>query len=474
MKIGLVLCGGGAKGAYQVGCWKALKEVGMDKFAVVSGTSVGALNGPLIATGDYQRAVKIWMELTEGHILLSTEARKRFVKFVFGVMLIIGTLFYHIWVLVHTALLLAPGLLISGTILWFVFFDTLRMKHLSSGPLEIWLLTPVVFVGLPFIWYVTYLFIKNNTPPFGFTFVRTFIRKLAVLLGRWLPIGVNYPLLNLIKSNLNTQQLRESEVTLYCTVSVATEYRDPYQLQWFETYKSSERRRRYREWIEMFSRQFPGQLGPRSLSFLSLLDLEPSPHYEVVRGAIQKAVSGWIPLAIDVTALESDEEIFSSIVQSANLPLVFERGTWLGKVAVDGGISDNAPILPALHAGCTLVIVIYLNHLMRPTLEQISDDLRARYKWELCRELSAEQAAEAYEVFRQEGTQPELPFDMNDTQFLFVVPSKPLGRATAFRGGNRASSLIDLGYKDMKAALAAHSYPQSLKRSGETTLTSGA
>ena len=31
MAIGLVLDGGGAKGAYQIGVWKALRETGLDK-----------------------------------------------------------------------------------------------------------------------------------------------------------------------------------------------------------------------------------------------------------------------------------------------------------------------------------------------------------------------------------------------------------------------------------------------------------
>ena len=46
-EYGLVLEGGGAKGAYQIGAWKALKEAGV-KIKGVSGTSVGALNGALI------------------------------------------------------------------------------------------------------------------------------------------------------------------------------------------------------------------------------------------------------------------------------------------------------------------------------------------------------------------------------------------------------------------------------------------
>ena len=35
MKIGLVLAGGGARGAYQIGVWKGLKEIGIDKYISV-------------------------------------------------------------------------------------------------------------------------------------------------------------------------------------------------------------------------------------------------------------------------------------------------------------------------------------------------------------------------------------------------------------------------------------------------------
>lgn len=51
MKVGLVLSGGGAKGAYQVGVLKALKELKIDIHAV-SGASIGALNGAILASAD--------------------------------------------------------------------------------------------------------------------------------------------------------------------------------------------------------------------------------------------------------------------------------------------------------------------------------------------------------------------------------------------------------------------------------------
>ena len=46
MEYGLVLAGGGVRGAYQIGVWKALKELKI-KVSAVSGVSIGAVNGAL-------------------------------------------------------------------------------------------------------------------------------------------------------------------------------------------------------------------------------------------------------------------------------------------------------------------------------------------------------------------------------------------------------------------------------------------
>lgn len=67
-EYGLVLEGGGAKGAYQIGAWKALKEAGV-KIKGVSGTSVGALNGALICMDDLERAENLWANITYSQII---------------------------------------------------------------------------------------------------------------------------------------------------------------------------------------------------------------------------------------------------------------------------------------------------------------------------------------------------------------------------------------------------------------------
>ncbi|AOR24807.1 patatin-like phospholipase family protein [Clostridium taeniosporum] len=70
MKIGLVLSGGGARGAYQIGVWKALKELRIDRYIeVVSGTSIGALNAILFCQGDIEKAIEAWLNISKEKVL---------------------------------------------------------------------------------------------------------------------------------------------------------------------------------------------------------------------------------------------------------------------------------------------------------------------------------------------------------------------------------------------------------------------
>lgn len=62
--FGLVFAGGGGKGAYEIGVWKALRLLHMDRWIkVVSGASVGALNAALFAWDDYDKAEEIWRDI---------------------------------------------------------------------------------------------------------------------------------------------------------------------------------------------------------------------------------------------------------------------------------------------------------------------------------------------------------------------------------------------------------------------------
>ena len=71
----LVLSGGGARGAYEIGVWKALTDLNI-KISGVYGTSVGSINGPGIIMNDYKKVRDLWFKisyLTVMNISPSTE-----------------------------------------------------------------------------------------------------------------------------------------------------------------------------------------------------------------------------------------------------------------------------------------------------------------------------------------------------------------------------------------------------------------
>lgn len=62
MKRALVLSGGGARGAYQVGVWKALRDLNI-KYDIITGTSVGALNGALMVQDSFDLVQDFWHDI---------------------------------------------------------------------------------------------------------------------------------------------------------------------------------------------------------------------------------------------------------------------------------------------------------------------------------------------------------------------------------------------------------------------------
>ena len=58
----LVLAGGGARGSYQVGVWRALTELGWNP-QIITGTSVGSLNGAMFALDLYETARDMWTSI---------------------------------------------------------------------------------------------------------------------------------------------------------------------------------------------------------------------------------------------------------------------------------------------------------------------------------------------------------------------------------------------------------------------------
>lgn len=82
----IALEGGGAKGAYQIGVWKALAEAGI-KYNAVSGTSVGALNAALMCMGDLERAIQLWSDIRLSNVInMDAEEEQGFRRLMNGVL----------------------------------------------------------------------------------------------------------------------------------------------------------------------------------------------------------------------------------------------------------------------------------------------------------------------------------------------------------------------------------------------------
>ena len=62
MTYGLVLGGGGVRGAYHIGVWKAIVELGIDVCAVC-GTSIGAINAAMFVSSDLETAQNMWQSI---------------------------------------------------------------------------------------------------------------------------------------------------------------------------------------------------------------------------------------------------------------------------------------------------------------------------------------------------------------------------------------------------------------------------
>lgn len=68
MKKALVFGGGGARGAYELGVWKALNAMHI-KIDIVTGSSIGALNGAMYITDSYATAERLWYNLQPSQVL---------------------------------------------------------------------------------------------------------------------------------------------------------------------------------------------------------------------------------------------------------------------------------------------------------------------------------------------------------------------------------------------------------------------
>ncbi|MGM0436037.1 MAG: patatin-like phospholipase family protein [Bacillota bacterium] len=74
-KRGIALAGGGARGAYQIGALKALREAGyLKNIHAISGASVGSLNAVFVAMDDLEKAEELWLSMDEDSLFKTSDS----------------------------------------------------------------------------------------------------------------------------------------------------------------------------------------------------------------------------------------------------------------------------------------------------------------------------------------------------------------------------------------------------------------
>ena len=64
----LALSGGGTRGAYEIGAYRALKEMGINIVAI-AGTSIGALNGAMFVSDNLDKAEEMYNNIKIDNVI---------------------------------------------------------------------------------------------------------------------------------------------------------------------------------------------------------------------------------------------------------------------------------------------------------------------------------------------------------------------------------------------------------------------
>ena len=89
-KTALVLGGGGAKGAFQVGVEKYLREEKGYRWDIIAGVSVGALNGAMLAMEEHRRLEAIWKTICNNRVYKGKLNAWSAIRLLFGNLSIYG------------------------------------------------------------------------------------------------------------------------------------------------------------------------------------------------------------------------------------------------------------------------------------------------------------------------------------------------------------------------------------------------
>lgn len=347
-RVGLVLAGGGFKGAYQIGVWRALYKLGIRKFHSVAGTSVGALNALLIAKDDYESAKLIWREAS----IMRWSPR--------GVCRLISAY----------GLLLGPFLVsfIAQLCAWIIatakyapnwkelFFCALGVIDQVYWPVHFFMLLGAIFSAAAMVIAVGLTFVEDifSRKVFVSSPDQQLLLFLSSLLGyslfmahSWLsalglPLGIlcfTVGLALLTKAKMNSRVLSNTDLLRRLRVLIDI----------------NAIRANTRSLFVTTARSRVAVTNPFKLN------IAPAYNAMVVRDDPESKPC-WVPEYHNVCALQSADEVHRLLRYTSALPYLFRTVDPAAEEWVaDGGLADNTPILPVLMSGVDYVIVVQLD-----------------------------------------------------------------------------------------------------------------
>lgn len=446
--IGLVLGGGGAKGAYQVGCWRALRECGLERFEAIAGTSVGALNAVLVAQDDFARAESIWADMRLGRVL-----RLRW-------HLVLAVVIRLLLLPVVIARWLAPARVIPVA-LWRALReargepgagpDPVRTisaaLHLyrdivarpQVGDIAGWIVVAVISVAGVSAWWMASaplltLLLLIVVAPLASVLLLTYagwgVSALDFLATR-LVLASNSPLHQLLLECIDAPRLRARASPLYVTLSslgeVTRRIAEPTPRAATPARTTA---RAPKPPTTAFGRWWQKHVGDRE----TLRDFGPAPDAAPIGPLDVRSTTTieYVPSHFDLRQAPADQ-LHELVLQSAGLPEIFPARRFGGRSYVDGGLADNEPVAALCgDAPPGRLIVMPLDH------RQDEAAVRAGL-------------AKSLEKLGR-------PAPAASPRLLVLTPSRSLGNFIVGTLGFRAErcrALMVLGYRDTLRRLAA-------------------
>lgn len=319
-KNGLVLQGGGAKGAYQYGCLLAFSHAGI-RFDAVAGTSVGALNAALWSADSLAEGGQVWRDLSPLQVIRP----KKWGPLRYLILLALALREFHrrkrrknfTWTLRQVVLFLSMFWIPAGV---FIALQTLDHTGIvdSRNPLD-WEFTMLV-VGVALA--VTALAIP-------YSFLPHVIQRV-----NWSAFDPT-PLADAIHSVLGGRRL---SIPTYCTLSRRASLFDPDR---------------------------PGEIiGVHDSGGVRFA--APYEHF----------LPKYHRVPENSCALQRDLLLGSAALPFGLMPAIrLGSRDWL-----DGGLSDNEPVTPiAIREGCSVVVVVRCSPLQRRRRKRIRQSVTSRH-----------------------------------------------------------------------------------------------